>query len=52
MEFPVVLHMRVTNNQLAFIEEQSKANGVSKSVVIRTMLDKAMKKNARKAAKA
>ena len=52
MEFPVVLHMRVTNKQLAFIEEQAKLNGVGKSVIIRTMLDKAMRKNARKAPKA
>ena len=52
MEFPVVLHMRVSNKQLAFIEEQSALTGVSKSTLIRNMLNKAIKKDARKAAKA
>jgi len=45
MNYDAIVHLRLTQEQLKYIESKSKANGVNKSTVVRTILDKAMDKD-------
>ena len=45
MQYDAVVHMRLNQKQLNFIEEKARETGVNKSTVVRQMIDKAMKKN-------
>ena len=48
MTYDKTIHLRVSDQQLKFIDSVCKKKGVNKSEVIRTILDKAMKKNGHK----